>query len=488
MKTTVNKISYTDPVPERINSSEWHRLFKQIPDEFIDYYRYYRTAGKTDWNTYLFPPSSFLIYGSRYLRKLKFDNSLASLRLWGFLMSESERLYRARQIGKKIVANMGDLGAIPPLVYSFENAVPFYPDCYWWTPFLNESNVLFDEAKRKGIGEDCCFVRAALGAFSKLAYFPKPDLNIGATGASCDDMAAVMQLIERLGHKIHWFELVHRKDRSPTYKNLEFSENKSNSLEYQNGLKDFFIEEFKYLIPLLEKATGLVYNKEKLRNMIHKVNGMRNLIYEIKEVTFLSEKQTLPALEIMNIEFMALAGYSDLNEALDILIHMRDTVKDRSEKGEGISENNSIPIFWVTPPADPLLLNYMEDLGGRLAGTEFVINQALFPLIIEDDPIESLAGGLINGSLIGTSKARADQIIKQAKKYNAEGVIISNIFASSHCASETYIIKREIREKLNLPVLSFDVVSPGKRQMQNQIFNRMSAFFELLKERRKKNK
>jgi len=33
-------------------------------------------------------------------------------------------------------------------------------------------------------------------------------------------------------------------------------------------------------------------------------------------------------------------------------------------------------------------------------------------------------------------------------------------------------------------VLAFDVVAPGKQQMQSQIFNRMAAFMELLRERR----
>jgi benzoyl-CoA reductase/2-hydroxyglutaryl-CoA dehydratase subunit BcrC/BadD/HgdB len=486
MKTIIENISYTDPEPERISLNSWHKLFKNIPEVYIDYYRYYRVFGKTEWNTYLFPPSSFLIYGSRYLRKLKFDNSLASLRLWGFMLSESERLFRARQSGLKIVANMGDLGAIPPLVYSFNNTVPFYPDCYWWTPFLNESNVLFDEAKRLGIGDDCCFVRAALGAFSKLAYFPRPDLNIGAAGASCDDMAAVMQLTERLGHKIHWFELIHRKNKRKHFSKLNFSKTESHSVEYQQGLKEFFVNEFNYLIPLLEDMSGTGFNQQNLKNSILKINKMREIIQDIRDITFFSETAPLPALEIMNLEFMALAGYSDLDESIDILKHLRDTVAERHKSKSGISAKDSLRIVWVTPPADPLLLNYMEDLGGRLVGTEFVINQALFPLKMNENPVESLADGLINASLMGTARARANDVILQAEKYKAEGVIISNIFASSHCASETYIIKNEIQKKLDIPVLPFDVVAPGKKQMQSQIFNRMAAFMELLRERRKK--
>lgn len=487
MKTHINDISYIDPAPQRITSSEWHVLFKDIPEKFIDSYRYYRSVGSTDWNTYLFPPSSFLIYGCRYLRKLKFDNSLASLRLWGFMLSESERLFRARQTGMKIVATMGDLGAIPPLVYSFPGAIPFYPDCYWWTPFLNESNVLFEEAKRLGIGEECCFVRAALGAFSKLAYFPKPDLNIAATGASCDDMAAVMQGIQRLEHHVHWFELPHRKDNYPWFSAERFRKTDSHGVEYQEFIKDFLVKEFLTLIPALENTTGSQYNAAKLQEAIRKTNKLRNLINEIKDITFTAARSPIPALEIMNIEFIALSAYSDLDEATGILEHIKATIVERVAKNQGVTEEDALKIVWVTPPADPLLLNYLEDLGGRLAGTEFVINQALYPLLLNDEPINSLADGMLNASLIGTSKARAREIVRQARRFRAEGVIISNIFASSHCAFETAIIKDYVRSTLNIPVLAFDVVAPGKQMMQSQILNRMTAFMELLREKKKNN-
>ncbi|MCP4726368.1 MAG: hypothetical protein GY863_15090, partial [bacterium] len=99
MNTQLANKSYIDPKPDRISSEEWHSLFRNIPSEFPDHYRYFRHLGKNEWNSYLFPPSTHVIYGSRYLRKLKFDNSLASLRLWGFMLNESERLFRAKQSG-----------------------------------------------------------------------------------------------------------------------------------------------------------------------------------------------------------------------------------------------------------------------------------------------------------------------------------------------------------------------------------------------------
>lgn len=485
MITELGSSSYNDPVPDRIGLSDWHRLFKEIPETFIEEYRYFRDVGKTEWNTYLFPPTTFKIYGSRYLRKLVFDNSLASLRLWGFMLSESERLFRAKQAGKKVIAVMGDLGSIPPLVYSFSNVIPFYPDCYWWTPFLNESTILFEEAERLGIGEDCCFVRAALGAFSKLAYFPQPDFIIAATGATCDDMAAVMQGTGRLGNSIHWFEIPHRRSRTEWSVKEVFNETASGNVEHPLHLKEFISDEFKRLIPELEKVSGQSFSETNLEKSISKINELRYLINEIRELTFAAEINPLPALEIMNVEFAGLSAYSDLDEALRVLHHMRDTVKYRVETGQGTGKSDQTRVMWVTPPADPILLNNLEDIGGRLSGTEFLINQSRHQLTGDDDPIAKLADGMLNGSLMGTSGARAEEVIRQSEKYKAEGVIISNIFASSHCSCETGIIRKRLKEKLNIPVLAFDVVGPGKNKKQSQIFNRMNAFMEIASEKRR---
>ncbi|MBU1651183.1 2-hydroxyacyl-CoA dehydratase family protein, partial [bacterium] len=64
-----------------------------------------------------------------------------------------------------------------------------------------------------------------------------------------------------------------------------------------------------------------------------------------------------------------------------------------------------------------------------------------------------------------------------------DGVIISGIFASTHCPYETRPIIDAVRKE-GVPVLAFDVVAPGKKQLQSQINNRMEAFIESLRMRR----
>ena len=156
---------WADPKPARVTFDEWQGLFEQVPEALIEQYHYF-PPGREAFSKYLFPPQTFAVYGMRHLRRLKYDNSLASLRMWGFVQNETERLFRARQTGRRVIAAMGDLGAVPVIVNSFPDCVAFYPDCIWWTPFAMESRVLFDAAAELGIGDATCFSRAALGAFA----------------------------------------------------------------------------------------------------------------------------------------------------------------------------------------------------------------------------------------------------------------------------------------------------------------------------------
>ena len=343
-------MNYADPMPARITFQEWGSLFQQIPTELIQHYHYFdsprseRMASATrvepddsaicshsppapySWSTYLFPPQTFAIYGSRHLRRLKFDNSLAALRMWGFIMNETERLFRARQIGKRVIATMGDLGGTPPMVLAAGNTVPFYPDCIWWVPFTNESTVLFDAAAAQGIGESACYSRAALGAFAKQSYFPAPALCIGATGASCDDYSAVEQLVADLGHPMHWFELPLRKDCAGGCQ--EFGRTPA-GVDYQRAARELLIAQFFSLRRRLEKTLSRKITDAALSSSIRRVNGVRGTVARIRELVYSAPAIVFPALEMMVVEFGNLHFYSDIDEWQSILAHIEQTVEQR---------------------------------------------------------------------------------------------------------------------------------------------------------------
>jgi benzoyl-CoA reductase/2-hydroxyglutaryl-CoA dehydratase subunit BcrC/BadD/HgdB len=458
----MSNVGYNDPKPARVGFGEWLELFDRVPDELIERFHYYGNGEA--WSKYLFPPQTFAIYGARHLRRLKFDNSLAALRMWGFVQNETERLFRARQTGRRVIATMGDLGAVPVIVNSFPGCVAFYPDCIWWTPFVMESRVLFDAAAELGVGDATCFSRAALGAFSKHSYFPDPDLVIASTGASCDDYSGVEQLAERFARQMLWVEAPMRCRAEPT-----------------GPMIRLLVNEYARVVDAMTKLTGHKLNEDELRAGIRRANAARKIVARLRELAYGSG--VLQALEMMVVEFGNLHYYSDITEWTAVLEYLLATAEERTAKGERVLNESALRVVWVTPPADPLLLTYVEDAGARVVGTEYVINQALEVMDESKPPLEAIAESFTAASLIGTSRARAESVTRQARERHAEGVIISGILGGSHCAMETRLISGIVKQELDLPVLEFDVAPPSN-EIGRQLRTRIDAFLEVLRSRR----
>jgi len=475
-----DRCAFPDPAPRKIGVEEWHARFKRVPQALIDTYRYFRDAGRTAWNAYLQPPSFFHIYGMRVLSRLAFDNGLASLRLWGFVLNEGERLYRARQCGRKVVALMGDYGSLAPLVCSFPGLVPFYPDFQYWTPFLGESKVLLDTAEEAGVGERCCFVRSALAAFLRRAYFPDPALVIASTGAVCDDLDAVAQRVQALGHPFAWFELPWRKSAHPGYR---FGPECAGDPSREEAL---LADGFRRAAGRLSALAGVPFDEGRLSATLAKVERARSLIRRIRTLALSVSPRPLPALELMQVEFAGPHFYADLDECLSVLEDVKETVERRAAAGIGFGPPDASPVAWATPPADPVLLHRLEEMGGRLAATEFMIAQSRAPLDLSRPPLEALASSFfLEASLIGNTEQRARAFLDEAGANGARGAVISGLFASSHCVSETRILRDLMSKRLDGPVLAFDVPSPGGRGLRNPVKNRLAAYMETLKRRRR---
>ncbi|MGQ9702654.1 MAG: 2-hydroxyacyl-CoA dehydratase [bacterium] len=461
-------------IPKKISLETWSKQFEDIPDEIIKRYKYYNN---NEWGIYLSPPATFMVYGARELKRLKFDNSFEALRMWGFVFNETERLFRARQINRKIIATMGDLGTVPIIVLSFPDCVPFYPECIWWTPFFKESTELLDTASKLGIPEATCFSRVVVSTFYKKSYFPKPDLIIASTGASCDDYSCVMQVVEDMGYEIMWIEIPYRKSpdfllNKPKPQDLEKT---AQGLFYPKVIEEYLINEYHRIWERLFKLTG-VNNPHRLVENIKKVNRVRSIVAEIKKLNREAAVAPLPGLEMMTIEFGNLYGYADFDEWLDIIQMIYEMVKNRVKKGIGVLKKDAIPIAWITPSADPYLLNLVEEIGCRIVETEYVINQAMVQIEEDIEPIRALARSFINASLIGSPAERVKNIKERIAKKEIKGVLITNMLGASHCAMETRLMEKLLGD---VPVLSFDVPAPFG--ITQQIKTRLETFVETIK-------
>jgi benzoyl-CoA reductase/2-hydroxyglutaryl-CoA dehydratase subunit BcrC/BadD/HgdB len=470
MKSTVEKIS----------AQEWENRKNSIPDEYRKQcvYLCQLVEGGVP---YLFTPLEYSSRGDTLLSRLKFDSGLPSLRLWSFLFSEKNRLFFAKEKGWKIFAAMKDLGQIPIITYSVPETLTFYADELWWAPCFAEDPRLLDIASNLGATDELCYVRAALGAYKSLDYFPQPDVSFAGVGSCCDDFSSVMQLIEWQGNPIHWWEIPTRYNNSPHLKHHTFKRTSFGNSDYQVNAVSLLVRQYESIVKKLEEITGKSISQDDLRGSIRQFNTLRSKISKLRELVYSQKRPPLPGLEMLLAEFIALHYCSEPIESLNVIDDLLRMVYERVEKDESpLMASHPIRIFWVSPPTDNAIMTLVEDLGGCIAGTEYMISHAFFQLDENKPPLEAIAENYMDDSMLGSCEFRVKRIISEAKKYGAEGVICTGIFGASHCAYEMKVIAKAVEQQLTIPVLSFDVpFSPNK--LNQQVVNRVESFMEVLK-------
>jgi benzoyl-CoA reductase/2-hydroxyglutaryl-CoA dehydratase subunit BcrC/BadD/HgdB len=418
--------------------------------------------------------------GDHRLGKLRYDNSAAALRLWNFLLTEEDRLHQARAAGKKIVGTMKDLGTVPVMAYCFDNVTAFYPDGAWWIPCVMErSDGLLEVADSLGIDESFCPVRAMLGAFVTGAHFPIPDMLICSVGATCDDFSAIAQRLNGLGHPIFWWEIPHRRS----------AEEDEPAVILPGGLRapkrqvEFVKSELERVKTALEELAGARLDEERLSVGIRQANRIRQYLAELRNLAFTAERCPLPALEMLIAEMLAIHFCSDRQETIAVLGELLEEVRGRVRAGLGVLDADAARIFWVNPVADLLVMNLLEDSGGRVCGTEYLFTHALDAIPENIPPLEALARSALADPMAGSSIDRAERICSDVPRFGAEAVLISRIPGASHCALEGQVISEIVAETLDVPVLEIEV-PPVTDSMSATVRTRLEALVETVRARR----
>jgi benzoyl-CoA reductase/2-hydroxyglutaryl-CoA dehydratase subunit BcrC/BadD/HgdB len=469
--------------PDRISVGDWESRMPAVPVEFEEKCRFLRPIIPGGVR-YLFSPYEYSCRGDILLRRLKFDSSLEALRLWAFLFSEKDRLFLAKENGWKIVAAMKDLGQVPVLTYAFPETLTFYADELWWAPCFSEEPHLLDEAAKLGAGEELCFVRAALGAMVTLDYFPKPDLCIAGVGACCDDFSAIMQLIEGLGYPVHWWEMAARFDEPLDSSTGEYRVTGQGGSRYLSDTRLFLEGQLQSVVRRMEELVGTEATPDMLAGSRTLFNTIRGQVSELRDLVYSARRPPLPGLEMFLSEFIAIHTCSEPEESVFVLQGLLDLVRKRIGRGESpFGCGDPVRVFWVTPPTDASLITILEDLGGCIAGTEYMISHAFLKLSTDVEPVSAVAENCLDDCMTGSPGFRAKRVVEGARRYGAEGVIISGISGASHCPWDERSIRLAVERELGIPVIAFDVpFSPGRPS--EQVVNRIQGFTELLSARR----
>ncbi len=342
--------------------------------------------------------------GNTRLLKLRLDESPAALRLWNFLLSEEERLHRARQQGKRLVGAMKDLGTVPVMAYSLDDTVAFYADGAWWLPCLMENRTgMLELADGLGIDDSFCPVRAMLGAFVSKAHFPLPDLITCSVGATCDDMAVIAQRLAAMNFEILWWEMPHRRPPDPDEPGVTLP----GGFVAPQGHVALVRAELDRVRRALETVTGQKLSDDRLTEGIRRANGVRSVLADLRQMAYCAPRCPMPALEMLIAEMLAIHFCSDQAEALAVLEGLRAEVASRVRSGTSSLDESAARVFWVNPVADLRVMNLLEDAGGRVCGTEYLFCHAL-DLIPEDlPPMEALARVALADPMVGSPLDRA---------------------------------------------------------------------------------
>jgi hypothetical protein len=418
--------------------------------------------------------------GDLRLRKLRFDNSPAALRLWNFLLTEEDRLAQARAEGKLLVGAMKDLGTVPVMAYSLPNAVAFYPDGAWWVPCVMElGDRLLEIADSLGIDDSFCPVRAMLGAFLNCEHFPIPDLLISSAGAVCDDFSAIAQRLEHLGYPIVWWEVPHRRLPDKAEEGIVLPGGFKAPAEQLRFLK----AELERIRVILQERSGESLSDTRLSEGIRSANRVRGILRRLREKVFSAPRCPLPALEMLIAEMLAIHFCSDREESAAVLADLLGEVERRVSAGQGVLPEDAARVFWVNPVADLRAMNLLEECGGRICGTEYLFRHALEKIPEDVPPMDALAATALSDPMIGPVEDRAALICDEARAFGCEAVIISRIPGASHCAFEGGVIREIVAERLGLPVVEFEV-PPVSDSLSLAMRTRMEALVETIRERR----
>jgi benzoyl-CoA reductase/2-hydroxyglutaryl-CoA dehydratase subunit BcrC/BadD/HgdB len=455
----------------RITLDEWDRRYAEL-----------RAAGLCEPD-YGGPLGRHVVDGDRRLLKLQMDNSPAALRLWNFLLTEEDRLQAAVDRGLRLVGTMKDLGTVPVMAYSAANLVAFYPDGAWWLPCIMEDQTrLLEIADALGVDDSFCPVRAMLGAFVGRAHFPLPELLVCSVGATCDDFSAIAQRLAGLGHTIHWWEMPHRRPPERGEAGVRLPGGFL-AAECQVAAVQAELERVRHV---LEAYAGERLTEQRLAAGIGRANEVRAVLGELRRLVYGAAVCPLPALEMLVAEMLAIHFCSDQAEALRVLQALCDEVRRRLDAGMGVLPPDAVRVFWVNPVADLRVMNLLEDLGGRICGTEYLFCHALDPIPTQLPPMEALACMALADPMVGAPQDRAARIAAEARQFGAEALVVSRIPGASHCALEGTIIGRTVHAQLGIPVLEVEV-PPITDALEPALRTRLEALVETVRQRTRRS-
>ena len=120
-------------------------------------------------------------------------------------------------------------------------------------------------------------------------------------------------------------------------------------------------------------------------------------------------------------EMLAIHFCSDRGETIAVLEDLLAEVQSRVRQNQFVIGADAVRIFWVNPVADLRAMNLLEELGGRICGSDYMFTHAL-DLIPENlPPLEALARTALADPMVGPTADRAARIVRECQASRRRG-------------------------------------------------------------------
>jgi hypothetical protein len=300
-----------------------------------------------------------------------------------------------------------------------------------------------------------------------------------STGAVCDDFSAIAQRLEHLGHSILWWEMPRRRQPAAGETACALPGN----LTAPKCQVDCVRTELQRVGTALGDLAGKTLDDAGLAAGIRVANQARRLLDSLRRAVYSAAAAPLPALEMLVAEMLAIHFCSDREETIAVLEDLLAEVQLRVRQNQSVINADAVRIFWVNPVADLRAMNLLEELGGRICGSDYMFTHAL-DLIPENlPPLEALARTALADPMVGPTASRAARIVRECQAGHAEAVVVSRIPGASHCAREGEIILEIVRQKIGIPAIELEI-PPVCDAMLPTLGSRLQALIEIARARR----
>jgi benzoyl-CoA reductase/2-hydroxyglutaryl-CoA dehydratase subunit BcrC/BadD/HgdB len=295
---------------------------------------------------------------------------------------------------------------------------------------------------------------------------PEPDLLL-SFGGGCVPAMKIFQILEEKFPRARVF----RADLPQ----VPLEEIKEYHLDYAVGV-------LKELIAFLERATGRRLDYGRLEEVVSLSDRACALWDEI-----MSCRGTVPApFSAAEIGLMfVMVTLQGTAEAVDFLTRVRDEVREKSLRKEGVIPREELRLFWDNIPLwyNLKLFNYFERFNAVVVAETY---SAAWSLRLDPArPLESLAyKSLVSYPLVScvSLRRRKEMVLEACRNYHIDGVILHSNKSCKPITLGQMLIKEALKRELGLPAVVIDADHMDARHFSaGQFESRVEAFIELLR-------